>query len=167
MTDKLKKQVVFRDPEPSDGLAVWNLVNSTPRLDTNSPYYYVIWFRDFADTSVIATVDDEIVGFLSGYRRPDEQDTFVVWQEAVAPRHGIPDLGVKIFEAAAEKQIASGATFVEATVAADNKAIAMVLGRFAKSRGAKVEKDLLFPAAYFPDSHHDEILYRIGPLTSA
>lgn len=160
------KGAVFRAPVPEDGPAVWNLVENTPGLDSNSIYYYSLWFRDFSDGSLIATVDDEIVGFLTGYRRPEEPETYFVWQTAVNPRHGIPFLGVKLFQAAADQQVADGARYVEATVSADNKAILMVLKQFAKKHSAHVETRVLFPGSLFPESHHDEVLYRIGPLTA-
>jgi L-2,4-diaminobutyric acid acetyltransferase len=161
-----KKQAVFRAPVPQDGPAVWKLVENTPGLDSNSIYYYTLWFRDFADGSLIATVDDEVVGFLTGYRRPDEPETYFVWQTAVNPRHGIPFLGVKLFQAAAEQQVAQGARYVEATVSVENKAILMVLKQFAKKHSAHIETRVLFPSSLFPDGHHDEVLYRIGPLTA-
>ncbi|MEU7033771.1 diaminobutyrate acetyltransferase [Streptomyces sp. NPDC046237] len=161
-----KKQAVFRAPVPEDGPAVWKLVENTPGLDSNSLYYYTLWFRDFTDGSLVATVDDELVGFLTGYRRPDEPDTYFVWQTAVNPRHGIPFLGVKLFQAAADRQVADGARYVEATVSAENKAIIMVLKQFAKKHSAPVETRVLFPSSLFADSHHDEVLYRIGPLTA-
>lgn len=161
------KQAVFRAPTPQDGHAVWKLVENTPGLDSNSPYHYVLWFRDFADGSLVATVDDELVGFLTGYRRPDEPETYFVWQTAVNSRHGIPFLGVKLFQAAADHQVANGARYVEATVSADNKAIIMVLKQYAKKHSALVETRVLFSSNLFSDSHHDEVLYRIGPLTAA
>nr|WP_060887801.1 diaminobutyrate acetyltransferase [Streptomyces caniscabiei] len=158
------RRAVFREPRPEDGFAVWELVKGTPGLDTNSPYSYVLWFRDFADCSLLATVNGEIVGFLTGYRRPDEPDTYFVWQTAVSPRHGIPFLGVRLFEAAAERQRERGARHVEATVSADNKAIQMVLKQYARKRSAEVAERVLFPAAWLGDGHHDEVLHRIGPL---
>ncbi|MBA8823984.1 L-2,4-diaminobutyric acid acetyltransferase [Saccharopolyspora lacisalsi] len=164
MSSDHRSEVIFRVPTPDDGLPVWEMVDKDRRLDTNSPYYYTMWFRDFAQESLVATIDEEVVGFLNGYRRPEAPDTYVVWQEAVKPRHGVPDLGVNLFKHAAEQQIAKGANFVEATVSANNKPIIMVLRRFAKARSAKIENSVLFPASYFPEEHHDEILYRIGPL---
>jgi L-2,4-diaminobutyric acid acetyltransferase len=158
-------RVVFRTPVPEDGLAVWRLVESTPGLDSNSPYYYTLWFRDFAESSLIATVDDEVVGLLTGYRRPEAPDTYFVWQTAVSPRHGIPFLGVKLFQVAADRQVGAGVRFVEATVSSENKAILMVLKQYGKKRSADIRTEVLFPSSMFPDSHHDEVLYRIGPLT--
>lgn len=163
---KRRKQVSYRIPRPEDGFAVWELVRDTPGLDTNSPYAYVLWFRDFADCSLLATIDDEVVGFLTGYRRPDEPDTYFVWQTAASPRHGVPFLGIKLFEAAAEYQRVNGARFVEATVSADNKAILMVLKQYARKCKAEITDHVLFPAELMGDGHHDEVLYRIGPLPS-
>ncbi|GAB3552398.1 L-2,4-diaminobutyric acid acetyltransferase [Actinopolyspora lacussalsi] len=161
------KQAAFRAPMPQDAHAVWQLVENTPGLDSNSRYQYMLWFRDFTDGSLVATVDDELVGFLTGYRRPDEPDTYFVWQTAVNARHGIPFLGVKLFQAAADQQVTNGARYVEATVSAENKAIIMVLKQFAKKHSAPIETRVLFPSSLFSDGHHDEILYRIGPLTAA
>lgn len=160
-----RRQVVFRTPEVSDARAVWQMVRDDENLDENSVYYYTLWFRDFAGNSLVATVDGEIVGFVTGYRRPAEPETYMVWQEAVKPRHGIPGLGVKLFQEAAKRQIAEGVKYVEATVSADNKSIIMVLKKFAKDYQAEFEKSVLFPSSLFPDAHHDEVLYRIGPLT--
>ncbi|WP_424919077.1 diaminobutyrate acetyltransferase [Streptomyces sp. wa1064] len=162
-----RKRPVFRTPRPEDGIAVWELVRDTPGLDTNSRYFYVLWFRDFADCSLLATVDDEIVGFLLGYRRPGEPDTYFVWQTAVSPRHGIPFLGVKLFEAAADRQRERGARYVEATVSAENKAILMVLRQYARKRSAEVADRVLFPSGWLGEGHHDEVLHRIGPLDRA
>ncbi|MER6011756.1 diaminobutyrate acetyltransferase [Streptomyces bluensis] len=165
------KQVTFRPPTVQDGPVVWQMVENTPSLDSNSPYHYTLWFRDFAESSLVATVDEEIVGFLTGYRRPEEPDTYFVWQTAVSPRHGIPFLGVKLFELAADAQVARGARFVEATVSVENKAIIMVLKKYAKKRSAEVETEVLFPSGLFTaaetdgESHHDEVLHRIGPLS--
>jgi L-2,4-diaminobutyric acid acetyltransferase len=158
-------RVVFRTPVPADGLAVWRLVENTPGLDSNSPYYYTLWFKDFAESSLVATVDGEVVGFITGYRRPDAPDTYFVWQTAVSPRHGIPFLGVKLFQAAADRQVGTGARFVEASVSAENKAIVMVLKQYSKKYSASIQTEVLFPSSMFPDDHHDEVLYRIGPLT--
>ncbi|WP_344499511.1 hypothetical protein [Streptomyces enissocaesilis] len=57
-----------------------------------------------------------------------------------------------------------GARFIEATVSADNKAIIMVLKKVAKRYSADVHTQILFPSDLFPGEHHDEVLYRTGPL---
>ncbi|MFE0229910.1 diaminobutyrate acetyltransferase [[Kitasatospora] papulosa] len=154
----------YRTPHVEDAYTLWQMVDQTDALDNNSPYYYALWCRDFAATSLVATVENEVVGFLTGYFRPDEPDTYLVWQEAAKPRHGIPMLGVQIFERAADRAVEQGARFIEATVSADNKAIIMVLKKIAKRYSAEVNTRILFSSDLFPGEHHDEVLYRIGPL---
>ncbi|WP_150238775.1 diaminobutyrate acetyltransferase [Nocardiopsis quinghaiensis] len=159
-----RDRVVFRRPEPSDAHAVREMVDASEELDNNSEYYYMIWFRDFARTSMVADLDGEVIGFLSGYRRPDRPDTYFVWQEAVTPRHGIPFLGVKLFDHAVEQELLAGARYVEATVSEANTPIVMVLKRFAKRWGADIDRSVLFTSADFGGGHHEETLYRIGPV---
>ncbi|WP_328310555.1 diaminobutyrate acetyltransferase [Streptomyces sp. NBC_00442] len=154
----------FRTPRVEDAHTLWQMVDESDALDNNSPYYYALWCRDFASTSLVATVEDDVVGFLTGYFRPEAPDTYLVWQEAAMPCHGIPFLGVKLFEQAADRAVAQGARYIEATVSADNKAIIMVLKKVAKRYVAEVETRVLFSGDLFPDEHHDEVLYRIGPL---
>ncbi|NJQ01909.1 diaminobutyrate acetyltransferase [Streptomyces zingiberis] len=166
----------YRTPRIEDAPALWRMAEQTDELDTNSPYHYALWCRDFAETSLVATVDDEVVAFLTGYFRPDAPDTYLVWQEAAKPRHGIPMLGVQLFERAADRAVEKGARYIEATVSATNKSIIMVLKKCAKRYKAEVATSVLFPADLFPDGgdhgdpagpggHHEEVLYRIGPLT--
>ncbi|KOT28298.1 L-2,4-diaminobutyric acid acetyltransferase [Streptomyces caelestis] len=154
----------YRTPRVEDTQAMWQMVHESDELDDNSPYYYALWCRDFAETSLVASLGDEVVGFLTGYFRPDQPDTYLVWQEAVKPRHGIPMLGVQLFEQAAERAVSKGARYIEATVSADNKAIIMVLKKCAKRYRAPVHTEVLFPGSLFPEEHHDEVLYRIGPI---
>jgi L-2,4-diaminobutyric acid acetyltransferase len=163
-TAPARDRVVFRRPVSADARAVWEMVRASDELDDNSEYYYMIWFRDFSRTSMVAELDGEVIGFLSGYRRPERPDTYFVWQEAVRPRHGIPFLGVKLFDHAVEQELLTGARYVEATVSEANTPIVMVLKRFAKRWNADVDKSVLFSGADFGDGHHEETLYRIGPV---
>ncbi|WP_308217070.1 hypothetical protein [Streptomyces noursei] len=44
-------------------------------LDTNSPYFSLLWCRDFAATSVVARDGDTSCGFVTGFTRPRQPDT--------------------------------------------------------------------------------------------
>ena len=72
----------FRTPEPTDGREIWALVRRVG-LDLNSPYAYVLWGDHFADTSVVAVRDDQVVGFAMGFRTPADPDTLFIWQIGV------------------------------------------------------------------------------------
>lgn len=64
-------QIDLRLPTIDDGAMLWALARDTEVLDLNSPYAYLLWCRDFSATSVVAGADRP-VGFITGYRRPDE-----------------------------------------------------------------------------------------------
>ncbi|MBM4511251.1 diaminobutyrate acetyltransferase [Rhodococcus hoagii] len=75
--------VEFRKPQISDGVRLWEIAKDSQVLDLNSSYSYLLWCRDFQDTSIVATADDRVVGFVTGYVRPEVPATLFVWQVAV------------------------------------------------------------------------------------
>ena len=83
----LDTPVQLRKPGLDDGAAMWRLARDSGNLDLNSSYAYLLWAYDFASTSVIASVDDQPAGFVSGYRRPEDPHTLMVWQVAVDESH--------------------------------------------------------------------------------
>ena len=87
-----KTQTDVRTPELEDGQHLWRLAKDTAVLDLNSSYSYLLWCRDFAETSVIARIDGEPAGFITGYTRPENPDTLMIWQVAVDEKfrgHGL------------------------------------------------------------------------------
>jgi diaminobutyrate acetyltransferase len=141
---------------------MWRLARDSGTLDLNSSYAYLLWARDFADTSVIATVGDEVMGFVTGYRRPEARTTLMVWQVAVASQHRGRGLARRMLDQLAGDD---GVDKLETTITADNHASIALFSSFAAAHGAEVERRPLFPADEFPDGHQAEILFRIGPLS--
>ncbi|MEV6805774.1 GNAT family N-acetyltransferase [Streptomyces sp. NPDC017248] len=158
------RALVFRTPTPHDALPVWRLAEKAPHPDSHSPHFYARWFRDFAGTSLVAAVGRDVIGFLMGYRRPGSPDTYFVRQTAVSPHHRIPALGSHLLRAAAEREIAKGARYVEAGLTPGNRAAVDACEQFAKRHRTGIHREALFPASRFPGGHRDEVLYRIGPL---
>jgi len=139
---------------------MWRLARDSGALDLNTSYAYLLLARDFACTCRVAVVDGEVVGFLLGYRRPQEPDTLFVWQVAVDPAQRGRQLAGRLLADAA-----AGARYVEASITADNTASQRLFARFAADRGAPLERGELFAADDFPDPGHEtEGLVRIGPL---
>src|SRR4051794_41966070 len=75
--------LLLEAPGGDDGHEMWRLARDTQVLDVNSPYSYLLWCRDFADSSVVARDGDRLSGFITGYIRPRSADTLFVWQVAV------------------------------------------------------------------------------------
>lgn len=142
---------------------MWRMARDSTVLDLNSSYSYLLWARDFAATSVIARVDGEPGGFVSGYLRPDEPGTLMVWQVAVDDALRGRGLARAMLDHLARR---TGARHVETTITADNEASVALFGSFAQAHAADVETSPVFTAETFPDQHDTELLFRIGPLSS-
>lgn len=154
--------VALREPSVADGALMWRLARDSTTLDLNSSYAYLLWARDFARTSVIASVDGEPAGFVTGYVRPDEPTTLMVWQVAVDHAHRGQRLASRMLAHLAERH--PECTHVETTITADNTASIALFESFASAQGARVAVRTIFPAEVFPDGHDGELLFRIGPL---
>jgi L-2,4-diaminobutyric acid acetyltransferase len=149
-------------PGTNDGGRLWEIAEASRVLDVNSRYAYVLWCRDFAATSIVARLGGRVVGFVTGYVRPDQPDTLFVWQVAVD-------------EAARGKRAAAlmlddlvsrvGVPFLETTITDDNAASIAMFSGLAERRGADVTRTELFDRATLGAEHDPEFLYRIGPMT--
>ncbi|WP_218126732.1 diaminobutyrate acetyltransferase [Glycomyces sambucus] len=152
-------------PGPGDGAPMERLARESGGLDVNSGYAYLLWCRDFADTSVVARAGGRLAGFITGYRRPAAPDTLFVWQVAVGPDHRRRGLASRMLGHLAETVRAEGVRFVEATVTPGNKASMHLFESFAKRSGSDLTRDVLFSEHELGSGHEPEVLQRIGPLT--
>ncbi|GAA2574146.1 diaminobutyrate acetyltransferase [Pseudonocardia hydrocarbonoxydans] len=148
-------------PTTADGVALWKIATASRALDVNSRYAYVLWCRDFAATSIVARLDDRVVGFVTGYLRPERPDTLFVWQVAVdeaargrrAAATMLDDLVARV-----------GVPYLETTVTDDNAASLAMFSGLAERTGAPMERTALFGPAELGAEHDPEFLYRIGPM---
>ncbi|MFC4002056.1 diaminobutyrate acetyltransferase [Prauserella oleivorans] len=159
--------VVIESPSRDDGAALWRIARDSQKLDLNSSYAYLLWCRDFADTSVVARADGNTVGFVIGYRRPSAPDTALVWQVAVDDSQRGRGLAGKMLDALFERLVDAGVRYLDTTITPDNEASIRLFTSFAKRWNATLERSELFAAGDFPDPHEPEDLFRIGPLTRA
>jgi diaminobutyrate acetyltransferase len=156
-------RVGFRAPRIEDGAAVWRIARDSEVLDLNSSYTYLMWCRDFAKSSIVATVDGEVGGFVTGYIRPEKPDTVMVWQVAVDAEHRGRGLARRMLDALVDGLAGGSVRRMESTITADNEASIALFSSFAEGRGAALEREPVFPAELFPDGHDTEVLFRIGP----
>jgi diaminobutyrate acetyltransferase len=142
---------------------MWRMARDSKVLDLNTSYAYLLWCRDFASTSVVADVDGTPGGFVTGYLRPDQPDTLMVWQVAVDEEHRGRGLARRMLSELVDA-VPSRVTGMETTITADNAASIALFTSFADSRGARITREPVFDASLFPDGHETELLFRIGPL---
>lgn len=158
---------LLRHPSPADGAVLWTLAGAAGGLDRNTPYAYLLWCRDFAGSTVVAAAGDDLVGFVTGYRRPDAPDTLFVWQVAVHPEARRRGLAAAMLEWLVDQV---GPTWLEATVTPSNAPSSGLFRAFAERRRAALAESELFSTFDFPsldtEEHEAENLVRIGPLGS-
>ncbi|MCD7437919.1 diaminobutyrate acetyltransferase [Streptomyces lincolnensis] len=155
-------------PSVADGAALWRMARDSKVLDLNSSYSYLLWCRDFAATSAVARDEHgEPVGFVTGYLRPESPATLLVWQVAVDETHRGRGLAAALLDGLVARTAREhGTNAVETTITPGNIASERLFTSFAERHGARLEREVLFETAVFPDGPHDpEVLYRIGPLS--
>ncbi|MEV6107314.1 diaminobutyrate acetyltransferase [Streptomyces sp. NPDC051940] len=155
-------------PRVADGAELWRIARDSRTLDLNSSYSYLLWCRDFAETSIVARgPGGRPVAFVTGYLRPDAPGTLLVWQVAVDAAYRGRGLAGRMLDAlGARVRAASGAHRLETTITPDNTASDRLFTAYARRHGVPLVREVLFEDRHFPDGHQAELLYRIGPLTS-
>jgi L-2,4-diaminobutyric acid acetyltransferase len=154
----------MRAPTSEDGADLWRMARACG-LDLNSPYLYLLWCHDFADTSVIAEVDGATVGFVTGYRRPAEPATLFVWQVAVGKAWRRQGLAIAMLDHLRDRLVPR-VRFVEASVTPSNEASAGLFRSLAASSEVELASVELFGGSVFPAEcpHDPELLMRVGPF---
>lgn len=158
-------QLVFRTPEPKDGVAVWRSARAVGTLELNTAYFYLVFCSDFQRTCVLAEDGDSIAGFVIGYQPPDESDTAFCWQIGVLPRWRGQGLGKRLLAAWLDLPSNRSVRWLTATVADDNQGSDALFKSFASSLGVPCTISPHFVRDHFPAGHRPEPLYRIGPIT--
>ncbi len=160
--------VTAAEPALADGPHLWRLARDSQVLDLNSSYAYLLWCRDFAGTSVVAKVDGNVVGFVTGYLRPVTPDTVMVWQVAVEAGHRRRNLGSRMLHTLIDRLRPQGVRWLQATISPSNEASIRLFSALARDRGTGIERCALFAPEDFPadgpDGHEAEDLYVIGPF---
>lgn len=144
---------------------MFRIVEESNVLDVNSSYSYLMWGKYFNKTSLVAEIDNELIGFVSGFLQPNTPNTLFVWQVAVDPKHRGKKLATTLIENLLEKQKANDVTYLEATVTPTNIPSSNLFKGIAKKFEVDCKISECFRKDQFPDStHEDELTYRIGPL---
>lgn len=153
----------FRKPQLNDGLAVHDLIAASPPLDCNTSYAYYLICHDFNQTSVIAEDQGEVVGFISGYRRPNAPEVLFIWQVVVDSKQRGQGLAGRMLDWLIDQN--PDAQALETTIGPSNAASNRLFTSLAERRSAQVEKSTFLGEEQFGASgHEEEVLYHISPL---
>lgn len=153
-------------PSFDDGYAVNQLISRCAPLDTNSVYCNLLQAGHFSGTSVLAKSDNEqAVGFVSGYMKPEDASTLFIWQVAVDESARGQGLAIRLLKSLLERPSLEGVLNIETTITADNQASWALFRKLADKLGASLsETVLLEKEKHFRGEHDSEYLVRIGPF---
>lgn len=163
-----RDRLQLRRPNQEDGAAVNALIARCKPLDENSLYCNLLQCTHFRETSALAELDGEVVGFVSGYLKPEAPDSLFIWQVAVAPEARGMTLAKRLMLDILHRPAARNVRHVQTTITGDNQASHGVFSSLARSLGAGVARAPLFDSDQHLDGQHKtEVLWQIGPFKRA
>lgn len=163
--EKAHDDIELRRPESQDGARLHKLVRECKPLDENSTYCNLLQCTHFADTCVAAEIDGDLVGFISAYIPPKQQNVLFVWQVAVHEKARGKGLAKRMLAELLDRPECTDVQYIETTITPDNDASWGMFGSFAYQRGMRTEQFILFDSrVHFAGEHKDEYLLRIGPF---
>lgn len=158
--------ITLRVPRATDGAAVHDLIAKCPPLDTNSMYCNLLQCTHFAETSVAAEMKGELVGFISGYRLPDRDDTLFIWQVAVGQQARGQGLASRMLSEILSRPGCQQVRFIETTITPDNRASWALFESLARRLETEINSSVMFDREqHFDGRHETEMLVKLGPFT--
>lgn len=149
--------IIYRRPKLADGINIHRLITNSPPLDVNSSYLYFLQSSHFADTCVVAEKNGEILGFVSGYLRPDNPTELFVWQLVVS-KHG---RGQGVAKSLVRQQIAQALKLqpelktISCTISPSNLASQGVFKSLGKHFGLQLEVKEFLTETHFAGTDHE------------
>ncbi len=163
--DVARAPLTFRAPTSEDGADVWDLIRKSGPLDENSMYCNIVQCDHFADTCVIAELDDEIVGWISAFIPPDAPDTLFVWQVAVGESARGRGVAKKMLNELFERPVCADITQLKTTITADNDASWALFNSFADNMDAELDHEPHYEEdAHFGGKHATEYMVTISDI---
>jgi L-2,4-diaminobutyric acid acetyltransferase len=160
-----KQAILLRKPSAQDGSELFQLIQNCPPLDMNSMYCNLLQCSHFADTSVAAEMDGQLVGFISGYLLPGSDTTLFIWQVAVSEQARGRGLATDMLDHLLSREYCSSVTHVHTTITEDNKASWALFHRLARELKTELKRSVMFDRdRHFKGSHDTEYLASIGPF---
>jgi L-2,4-diaminobutyric acid acetyltransferase len=173
MTVKIQEDVIennenilYRNPDLKDTKAIYNLVEESKILDVNSSYSYSLISLHFSKTSIVATHNDEIIGFASAYIPQLQSENLFIWQIAVNNNYRGQGIAKKMLLEIVKISQELGIKSLHLTISPSNKASQNLFKSLAKEIDAKIESSPLIGGNLLGDNHEAEDLYIISPISN-
>lgn len=155
----------LRRPRAKDGVSIHDLIARCPPLDANSLYCNLLQCLHFTETSVVVERNSVIIGWVSGYVRPDQPRTLFIWQVAVAPEARGLGLGGRMVREILSRDACANIHTLNTTVTASNAPSRALFNRLATDLGAAFsEHACLDQEEHFGGRNPTELLIQITPV---
>lgn len=156
--------ILYRQPSPSDGAAVWELVRNAGSLEANSAYSYLMMFDMFRETCCIAKQGERTVGFVTAFRKPTHPDELFVWQIGVSADVRGRGIGRAMLNHIVRRE--NSIQFVEATISPGNIPSRSLFAGWARELGCPCTTQSKYGPEIFPaeENHEEEWLFTLGPI---
>lgn len=147
------------------GWQVNQLIKRCPPLDENSTYCNILQCDHFSQTSAAALLDNKLVGFISGYIKPEQADTLFIWQVAVDQQARGQSLASRMLQFILQGSACTQVQFLETTITENNQASWALFTSLARKLASTHSKQLLYDhQQHFQQQSDSEFLMRIGPF---
>jgi L-2,4-diaminobutyric acid acetyltransferase len=162
----MDSSILFRIPQKKDAKKIVDLIKSGGTLDLNSEYLYLLQTTHFRETCSVAVCNNEIVGFVSGYLVPNEEEKLFIWQVAVSSKFRGQNLAKQIImDIFNRNNLKKQIKYILSTVSPSNKSSQRVFEKVSIDFDTDIKSKTLFSLNDFIDAHEEEVQYLIGPIT--
>ena len=158
------QKVIIKEPSKSFSKEIYKLVESTKVLDVNSEYLYLLQSTHFKDTCAIAIMEEQVVGFVSAYKLPNEANKLFIWQVAVDERLRGYGLANKLMLNILKRKENINLNYINTTVSPSNKSSIRAFEKLTSVLKTKMISKDFFEKEDFINQHEEEVLYEIGPF---
>ena len=155
----------LHQPLPEEGSSAFKLIAKCAPLDTNSLYCNLLQCSHFSGTSVAATYQDELVGFISAYLIPERPNTLFIWQVAVDKKVRGQGLATRMLQNILARDQCTKVNAIETTITESNLASWALFNGLSSKLNAPLHSSVMFDREqHLDNSHATEMLVKIGPL---
>lgn len=157
--------VTLHEPTKEDGAPLNLFVRINPPLDMNSVYCNMLQCSHFSETSIIAKKNDEIIGYVIGYRLPKNPCVYFLWQVGVGSEGRGLGLATRMIQAILARESCKGVTELQTTVTPSNEPSRRLFASFARKEGAEISEEPYFSSEQL-GGKEAEHMFRIRPLAT-
>lgn len=157
--------LLIRHAKTEDGQKIWRLVKSSGILDLNSAYCYLLLCTHFNNTCLVAETDNEVIGFVTAYKIPDNETTLFIWQTGVAEQARGQGIAKKLLHTLLGSSHCKNINKIQATISPSNTASMALFRALARELETGLVEEKYFDSGLFPGQQHEkENLVTIGTL---